>query len=367
MKLYHYSTEPLELLLTRREQGVSAEQITEAEIKAKKLGLPLPYIDHISFFLEPIPKETIASIFKNQHPFWKAGAEIYEHVIDSSSIPAQSQYMIVETPVIDQYTDQFDWSVTDLKVRSSYFIAMHKEMKRLGLLGVGIPKMVKLLTPFLGKTEGYYIKSRMAKDADVTKTQYAAGVPHLMVYPIGGRVKVEKVYKIKLGVAKPTVTNLVYHLSFNDTLPPILVPRQPADSGGNTSNLVEKLPPRVSFSPTIQQCFSAIYPNISQYFEKLNYPYMDMYVYCPVKWGKQIPTNTILEKVWDSHITGEVCYQEPVQVVKVAQIRIRQVGNQGSEQMIFAQPFNNPFMKPRFISPIIRFEVVKQIENVPLL
>lgn len=363
MKLYHYSTEPLKILLTRREQGVSDEQISEAETKAKKLGLPLPYIDHISFFLEPIPKETIAGIFKNQHPFWKAGAEIYEHVIDTASIPSQSQYMVVETPVIDKYTDQFDWSVTDLTVRSKYFIAMHKEMKRLGLLGAGIPKMVKQLTPYLGKTEGYYIKARMAKGADMTKTQYAAGVPHLMVYPIGGRVKVEQVSKIKLGSTQPTISNLIYHLSFNEALPTLLKPRQPSDSGDDSSKFVEKLPPRVSFSPTIQQCFAAIYPNISHYFEEHNYPHMDMYVYCPVQWGKQIPPDTILEKVWDSHITGEVCYQDSVRVLKVAKIRIYREG----DQVIRGQPFDNPFMKPQFISPIIRFEVLKHIENTPII
>lgn len=363
MKLYHYSTEPYKVLYTRREQGVTAEQIMEAEAKASKLGLSLPYIDHISFFLEPIPKETIAGIFKNQHPFWAVGAEIYEHVIDVRSFNPKSQYMLVETPVIDKYTDQFDWSVKDLAVRSKYFVNMHKEMRRLGLLGVGIPNMVKQITPYLGKTEGYFLKSRMCDDSESTKTQYAAGVPHVMVYPIGGAVNVERVSKIKLGSATPKIRNLIYHISFNDSLPNVLIPRQPADSGGDDTNLVEKLPPRVSFSPTIQQCFSAIYPNISHYFEEHNYPHMDMYVYCPVKWGGQIPPDTVLKNVWDSHVTGEVCYTEPVTVIKVAKIRVRLSG--GKDVRGF--PFNNAFLKPRFISPTIHFEILKQLENVPIL
>lgn len=37
--------------------------------------------------------------------------------------------------------------------------------------------------------------------------------------------------------------------------------------------------PRISVSPTVEQCIMAIYPNISHYFEERNYPYMDLYVY----------------------------------------------------------------------------------------
>ena len=100
MKLYHYSTERFLKIETRRLQGIAEQEIKSAEDKASKMGLPLPYVDHVSFFLEPIPKDTIASIFKGEHPFWKAGQTLYEHVVDTKTIDEKSFYRIVETPEI---------------------------------------------------------------------------------------------------------------------------------------------------------------------------------------------------------------------------------------------------------------------------
>ncbi len=90
MKLYHYSDKQYTELLTRRVQGADEKEIDIATFKAKRMGLPLPYHDHISFFFEPIPLDKIASVFPYGHPFWKAGNEIYEHVIDLDSIDPTS-------------------------------------------------------------------------------------------------------------------------------------------------------------------------------------------------------------------------------------------------------------------------------------
>ena len=365
MKLYHYSTERFPILETRRKQGVAAGDIMEAERKAKKMGIDLPYVDHISFFLEPIPKETIAAIFDFKHGFWKAGAKIFEHVIDTSDIEEKSYYRIVETPVIDKFTDRFDWTIRDLAVRSKYFVSMNKEMTRLGYSGYGISKMTKMCEEFFGKTEGFYLQGRMRYDADSTKTMYASNVPHLMIYPIGGVVKVESSKEITLGSVKPMVKELVYHLSFRENLPTVLSPRHPDGSGDNKTKLVEKLPPRISFSPSIQQCFSAIYPNISKYFEEENYPHMDMYVYCPLVAGKRIPNDVVLEKVWDSHITGEVCYTSEVKVIRIGKIRILNPGKKGVS--IHAHPFNNPMAKLQFISPVIEYQILNRYYPVVII
>ena len=50
MKLYHYSDKQYTELLTRRIQGADEKEIDVATFKAKRMGLPLPYHDHISFF-----------------------------------------------------------------------------------------------------------------------------------------------------------------------------------------------------------------------------------------------------------------------------------------------------------------------------
>ena len=367
MKLYHYSTERFLKIETRRLQGIAEQEIKSAEDKASKMGLPLPYVDHVSFFLEPIPKDTIASIFKGEHPFWKAGQTLYEHIVDTKDIDEKSFYRIVETPEIDKYTDQFDWGVKDLATRSKYFQAMNKEMLRLGWSGYGISKMVQKCSVFIGKTEGYYIQARMREDADMSRQLYAGNVPHLMIYPKGGSVEVESVKEIKLGNVKPVVTELVYHLSFRENLPTVLTPKQPDGSATTINVLTEQLPPRVSFAPTIQQCFSAIYPNVAKYFEEHNYPHMDMYVYCPLSGGKKIPKNTILERVWDSHITDEVCYVVNIKVIRVAKIRIGNPYLNKQREDIYTCPFNNPMAKRRFVSPKVDFTILNAYYPVPIL
>lgn len=370
MKLYHYSTERFPFIKTRREQGITKETLEEAEHKAKKMGLPLPYVDHVSFFLEPIPKETIAAIFSNNHPFWRAGQTLYEHVIESSDIDEKSFYRIVETPEIDKYTDRFDWSVKDLPTRSKYFVDMNKEMMRLGYSGYGISKMVKKCQQFLGKTEGYFIKARQRVDAADSATLYAGNVPHLMIYPIGGIIPVKSVSRITLGSGRPTLMNLLYHISFNDNLPYQLIPRQPVGADMPKSDYTEKLQKRVSFSPTIQQCFMAIYPNnMDSFFQKDQYPWLDMYVYCPTKMVRQIPQAKVHERVWDAVYTEEVCFVEPVPIIKVAHIRILNPypAADKDENWLKGHPHGNPMLKELFLSPKIEFEIVKQYQNIPVL
>lgn len=367
MNLYHYSTERFPFIKTRREQGVSKEVLEEAEHKAKKMGLPLPYVDHVSFFLEPIPKETIAAIFSNKHPFWRAGQKLYEHVIDSDDIDEKSFYRIVETPEINKFTDQFDWAVKDLTARSKYFVEMNKEMLRLGYSGYGISKMVSKCQQFIGKTEGYYIRARTLDSDGHSATQYAAYVPHLMVYPKGGVIPIKSVSLITLGSGRPPVTELLYHLSFNSNLPAALQPRQPHGEPAKVSIYTEKLPPRVSFSPSVQQCFTAIYPNISKYFEEEKYPYMDMYVYAPIGKGKRLSQDIVLQNVWDSHVTEEVCFVSSIQITRVAKIRIFNPKTLNRDNSIYTQPFNSRMAKVRFVAPIVNFDILERFSTIPVL
>ena len=123
-------------------------------------------------------------------------------------------------------------------------------------------------------------------------------------------------------------TNPLYHLSFNrrlDKQP--LVPRQPHGSEiseTKESIYTERLPDRVSFSPTVEQCFMAIYPNISKYFEEENYPYIRMYLYQALPDSKTtyIPEDEVLNNIPDAHVTGEVCVTSPVRVKLLGEVEI---------------------------------------------
>lgn len=99
----------------------------------------------------------------------------------------------------------------------------------------------------------------------------------------------------------------LYHISFKSDLEGIWKPRNPINEGIDT----EPDLPRISCAPTIEQCFQAIYPNISNLFEEKNFPYMEFYVYSPVLDGServlysdQLTNNHIVP---DAHMTDEVC------------------------------------------------------------
>lgn len=157
----------------------------------------------------------------------------------------------------------------------------------------------------------------------------------------------------------------LYHLSFNDNLGPVLTPRQPGGSELTEDGIyTEDLPPRVSFSPTIEQCFYGIYPNISHLFEKKkadNEKYIFMYAYSPIKKNiKKLPDSLVRKKVWDASITKEVCVIEPVEIKCVYKVRIHNPYYHGNvPKYIFVHPFNNTNEEELFVSPVIKFDLIK--------
>ena len=147
---------------------------------------------------------------------------------------------------------------------------------------------------------------------------------------------------------KKQLPNELYHLSFKPTLNGRWKPRQP--HGTNTSEeakvklTYEDLPARISVSPTIQQCFWAIYPNISRFFEEKRYPYIIMYVYRPrITYRTKVIENRLVRKhVHDAHVTGEICITSSVVMEKIAKIKIyNPVKNPEVKYRMFGLP-NNP-------------------------
>lgn len=199
MKLYHYSTVPFDELRTRRKQGVDEDTIRKSVEHSKHIGDPGPYIDHISLFIEPVPLDVISSIFNHQHHFWIKGATVYEHIVDTDSLESDLLYTIVETPVIDKFTNRYDWSIKDKSVRTQYLRGMNAEMERLKLTARGKNLLIEGIKPFLGKTTQLYILARKRDDAEDTMRQYAGNVPHAMVYPSKGTITVKSVRAVKIG------------------------------------------------------------------------------------------------------------------------------------------------------------------------
>ena len=81
---------------------------------------------------------------------------------------------------------------------------------------------------------------------------------------------------------------------------------------------------RISFSPTIEQAFQAVYANIKHLFDR--YPYLLFYVYQPIfKGSERIVTPEEFSKhrlVHDAHVTGEHSVLDPVEMRLTGRVKI---------------------------------------------
>lgn len=158
----------------------------------------------------------------------------------------------------------------------------------------------------------------------------------------------------------------LYHISFDDSLEKTWTPMNPAgdESENKKSEIAEPDLPRISCSPSIHQCFQAIYQNIGHYFTKEKFPNMDFYVYEPQLNKKhRVLTPTQLQDkhyVHDAHITQEHCILDPVYMKKTMKVRIQ---NTNSSPMISYYPFDDPKFGRRDLAPSkIKYAVLRNYE-----
>jgi len=147
---------------------------------------------------------------------------------------------------------------------------------------------------------------------------------------------------------------MLLHLSFKPDLSGILLPQAPAGLElKKKGKYPEPNTPRICFAPTVLQCFQAIYPNVCDYFEKLNYPYMDFYVYSviPNQDIGLITNREIVANRWvhDAHVTGECWATKPTSVALLEKVRI---SNTNYIDSVMYHPFNNPSLPERTLAPV---------------
>lgn len=161
----------------------------------------------------------------------------------------------------------------------------------------------------------------------------------------------------------------LFHLSFDGNKEGVWYPQIPAGSDiGEKTDLSEPDTPRISFSETLEGCFRAIYPNVSQYFEEKHFPWMEFYVYTPVLNSK---TKIVYQKeltkkhlVHDAHITGEIWILSSVAVEKVTKIKVLNTISKGD---LTYRPFNEHKFERRFHSPkVIEIEIMEDYKNMKL-
>ena len=204
MRLYHYANEPLPVLKTREVQGTVTNEMRASALEEMELHqTPGPYYAHISFFVDPLDLITIADIFKgHNHSVWQAGNTVYEHIVESSEL-GNFDYLWTETAIDKQFMDD-RWrgdALSDAEV-SRYFSDLAEAKRKAGLIGKGNLNFERVSEQFLGETMGAYQEASKLNNGRNWQ-QYAANVPHVMIYPPKGLARLlEKPRKEVIGVKR---------------------------------------------------------------------------------------------------------------------------------------------------------------------
>ena len=225
MKLYHYSVNLYNTLLTRKAsmprsmviEGTTDPRfvLTEATYleslkQAKKYHSVGSYYDHISFFVDPIPSGMIGKLFENHHPVWYEGNMLHEHIVETADIPKGFLYDVVETPLALMRLDAVEkWIDTDAFV-IQYMQQLDRDKRSTGEIGKDKQQLDNQIKLFTGTTAQAYIDAKKRSDWEDNRVKYAACVPHVMVYPPGGRIPVSKINKIVIGSDKRMPFNVSF-------------------------------------------------------------------------------------------------------------------------------------------------------------
>lgn len=206
MLLYHYAKEPFETLRTRRHRGgVSVQELADEIAGAKFRHSPGSYYDHLSFFLEPAPLKILGAVFQDvPHDFWVAGATIYEHIVDSRQV-GDFKYQIVETPLdltyLNHWRDEWDMDPKWDGPKSKFFKDRAKAKLAVGEIGDGNVEFERVARKLMGRLPTEFIHAAKVYDRH-DRLKYAAGVPHVMLYPEHGELTLTRpARQVKIGPA----------------------------------------------------------------------------------------------------------------------------------------------------------------------
>ncbi|ANH51536.1 hypothetical protein MADMEL_73 [Erwinia phage vB_EamM_MadMel] len=138
----------------------------------------------------------------------------------------------------------------------------------------------------------------------------------------------------------------LYHISLQNDLEGLWRPKapdSPFDIPKKPSIITEMPLPRICVAPSIEQCFWAIYPNISKLFEEEEYAAVCFAVYQPILHAgiAVVDTSTLTQcrLVHDAHITGEHWLLSDTTMCVIDFI---QVNNTSHGEFVKFHPFNTP-------------------------
>lgn len=207
MNLYHYSKEQHDTLKTKRASGkATPEEIIKSEKSAQRILMPgTAYVDHISFFFDPIPSEILGNLYGKGHPAWFEGNELYEYVVRIDSLPEKLLYEVVESErevaALDKFVKDHNWVDDDPVLLRKWFAFILREKVKWGEYGNDRSKLALQAKKNAGNLSTNFLKAVQRDDFKENFTKYAASVPHLMCYPATGMIQYELMNLVVIGKA----------------------------------------------------------------------------------------------------------------------------------------------------------------------
>lgn len=188
--LYHYNTKSYDALKTLERQGIDSgiKSNTIPALNPSSLGT---YSQHISFFLVPIDTDKIGKIYGKDHKVWYPGNVLNEHCVYLDKLK-NFKYEFVETP-----------EKTKLYYDDSIGIAQyHKLLKEINLekryIGDNLEDFKKAYYSLLPTIELAYSRVNSLPNWNDIRGKYAATIPHVMIYPQSGEIKVSKTKTVRI-------------------------------------------------------------------------------------------------------------------------------------------------------------------------
>lgn len=204
--LFHYGANKYDRILTRAQSTkYSRAQILHGINRALEQGRVGSYLDHVSMFFEPIPRDLGTLYAKHHHPVWRKGQVLYEHVVDITDV--KFAYEVVETPeaqkfIRENWRDEFldddkEDQYNDFSQRKMLYLEKHGLVVR--HKGLHAKSLSHTTAPYVGHIRDYYLQTLRTSSPVNLGVQYATAVPHVMMYPEGGIVTtIREVNLIKL-------------------------------------------------------------------------------------------------------------------------------------------------------------------------
>lgn len=211
MKLYHYSKDKYPVLKTKRLQGsLTKEEIKRAGANLSSTAFGKSYVDHISFFFDPVPLILLPKIFKGQSKVWFKGNHLVEYTVETEHFEKNIHYQVVESPEDINARDEVDDYKWDKEPGYSkrYFERRNQRKIDTHEVGNSLEELNKQIQLYQGRTEEFYLKASKRSDFDENILKYAANVPHLMIYPSSGIIKYESSRNVVVGYEEVPKVNL---------------------------------------------------------------------------------------------------------------------------------------------------------------